>query len=140
MPKWQRPTIDTRFHIDLEWWSRQNRDIRVYLTQSLCEECRPVYEQVRDLGEVDSVDPETGEVSREDALWSTLRTCCSTKPGYITPNTPIIDSIFLTFVANGNQPLSPRELHDRLDRRPPETILRMLTGGVVYLGIRPIVE
>ncbi len=138
MARWLRPTVDTKFHIDLEWWQKQNRDIRIYLTQSLCDECRSAYAELRDLGEVDWVDPETGEVRREDALWSTLRTCCSSKPGYIKPNTPIIDSIFLTFVANGNEPLSPRELHERLDRRPAETILRMLTAGQVYLGIRPV--
>ena len=137
MAKWLRPTVDTRFHIDLDWWKLQKRDIQVYLRQSLCSECRQAYADVRDLGEVDWVDPETAEVTREDALWSTLRSCCSGKPGYITPSTPIIDSIFLTFVANGNKPLSPRELNERLDRRPPETILRMLTGGQVYLGIRP---
>ncbi len=137
MVKWQRPTVDTKFHIDLEWWQKQNKDIRIYLQQSLCAECRESYGQIRTLGEVDSVDLATGEVTREDPLWSTLRTCCSTKPGYITPSTPIIDSIFLTFVANGNKPLSPNELYERLDRRPPEMILRMLTGGQVFLGIRP---
>ncbi len=137
MPKWQRPTVDTMFHIDLDWWKKENRDIRIFLAQSLCEECREAYAEVKDLGEVDSVDPETAEVVREDALWATLRSCCSTKPSYITPSTPIIDSIFLTFAANGNKPLSPRQLHERLGRRPPETILRMLTGGQVYLGIRP---
>jgi len=138
MAKWQRPTVDTKFHIDLDWWKKQNRDIRIFLRQSLCEECRQAYGDVEHLGEVDSVDPETAEVVREDALWSTLRSCCSTKPDYITPNTPIIDSIFLTFAANGNQPLSPQELYERLDRRPAATILRMLTGGQVYLGIRPV--
>jgi len=138
MNRWLRPTIDTPFHIDLEWWKRQKRDIRIYLSQSLCAECRQAYAEVRDLGEVDTVDPVTAEVTREDALWSTLRTCCSTKPGYITPNTPIIDGIFLCLVANGNRPLSPRELYERLDRRPAETILRMLTGREVYLGIRPV--
>ena len=138
MVKWQRPTIDTKFHIDMEWWQKQKKDIRIYLSQSLCSECRGAYEQLRAMDEVDSIDPATGEVSREDPLWSTVRTCCSTKPDYITPNTPVIDSIFLTFVANGNEPLSPNELYERLDRRPPEMILRMLTGGQVYLGIRPV--
>ncbi len=137
MVKWLRPGTDTKFHIDLDWWRKQKRDIRIYLNQSLCDECRPLYAGAKDLGDVDWVDPETAEVKREDALWSTVRSCCSGKPGYITPNTPIIDSIFLTFVANGNQPLTPKELHERLDRRSPETILRMLTGGQVYLGIRP---
>lgn len=138
MVKWQRPTVDSKFHIDLDWWTKQNRDIRIYLTQALCEECRQAYAETRDLGEVDSVDMETGEVVREDALWGTLRSCCSTKPDYVGANTPIIDSIFRTFAANGNKPLSPQELYDRLDRRPPETILRMLTGGQVYFGIRPV--
>ncbi len=138
MNRWLRPTIDTRFHIDLDWWKKQRRDIRIYLNQSLCDECRQAYAQVKDLGEVDTVDPVTAEVTREDALWSTLRSCCSTKPSYITPSTPIIDSIFLTLVANGNRPLSPRELHERLNRRPAEMILRMLTGREVYLGIRPV--
>jgi len=128
MARWVRPSVDTKFHIDLDWWHRQNKDIRIYLTQALCEECRQAYADLKDLGEVDSVDPETAQVVREDALWSTLRSCCSTKPSYIAPNTPIIDSIFLTFAANGNKPLSPRELYERLDRRPPETILRMLRG------------
>jgi len=138
MARWLRPSVDTKFHIDLDWWNRQKRDIRIFLSQSLCEECRPLYDQMRDLGVVDSVDRETGEVRHEDALWSTLRSCCSNKPGYIRPSTPIIDSIFLALVANGNQPLSPKELFERLDRRPPETILRMLTGGTVYLGIRAV--
>lgn len=138
MARWLRPTVDTKFHIDLDWWAKRNRDIRIYLAQSLCEDCRQTYAEMKALGEVDWVDPETAEVQREDALWSTLRSCCSNKPGYITPNTPIIESIFLTLVANGNKPLSPREMYERLDRRPPETILRMLTGSEVYLGIRPV--
>lgn len=138
MARWLRPTVDTKFHIDLEWWKKQKRDIRVYLQQSLCEECRQAFSEIQDLGVVDWVDPETAEVRQEDALWSTVRSCCSTKPSYITPTTPIVDSIFLTFVANGNKPLSPVELNQRIDRRPPETILRMLTAGEVYLGIRPV--
>ncbi|MGC9360975.1 MAG: hypothetical protein ACP5G7_11500, partial [Anaerolineae bacterium] len=87
---------------------------------------------------IDWVDESTGEVRRVDGLWHALNTCCSTRADYITPSTPIIESIFRTFLANGNTPLSIRELYELLDRRPPETILRMLTAGKVYLGIRPV--
>jgi len=73
-----------------------------------------------------------------DALYHSIQTCCSLKPGYITPTTPIVESIFRTFVANGNQPLSIRELYELLDRRPPEVLLRILTAGPIYLGIRPV--
>jgi len=39
-------------------------------------------------------------------------------------------------MANGNAPLSCLELGQQLGR-PPETILRTLTGPRVYRGIRP---
>ncbi|MBC7235142.1 MAG: hypothetical protein H5T69_04830 [Chloroflexi bacterium] len=137
--KWIRPTIDTKFHIDMEWWQESGRDIHVYMQEVLCDECRDeLSADIHNLEEVDWVDEETAEVFRVDALWHALRTCCSTKPDYITPNTPIIDAIFLTFLANGNRPLSVRELYERLDRRPPEVLLRILTGKQVYMGIRPV--
>jgi len=135
--KWQRPTVETKFHIDLEWWERNHRDIRVYIREALCEECRADFETCGQQ-EIDGVDEQTGEVIRVDGLWHTLRTCCSTKPEYITPTTPVIDAVFRTFLANGNEPLSINELYERLDRRPPATLLRILTSGEVYMGIRPI--
>ncbi|MHB0856334.1 MAG: hypothetical protein ACYC5M_02045 [Anaerolineae bacterium] len=135
--RWHRPTVETKFHIDMEWWRANKRDIRVYVREALCDECREQYESFMDVGEIDWVDEDTGEVSRVDGLWESLRTCCSGKPSYINPSTPIVESVFRTFLANGNKPLSIRELYELLDRRPPETLLRMLTGGQVYLGIRP---
>jgi len=136
--KWQRPTIDTKFHIDYDWWTANQRDIRVFMREALCEECRHVYEGIQDPGEIDSVDEQTGEVQRVDGLLHTLRTCCSLKPDYISPTTPVVDAVFRTFLANGNTPLSVQELYEILDRRPPATLLRILTGGEVYMGIRPV--
>ena len=134
--KWHRPTVDTKFHIDMRWWEESNRNIRVYIREALCDECRNEFSGA-DVGEIDWVDEQTGEVTRVDGLIHALRTCCSTKPSYITPSTPIIDAVFRTFLANGNRPLSVRELYELLDRRPPEVLLRMLTAGQVYMGIRP---
>ena len=138
--RWLRPTLDTRFHIDMSWWEEQGRDIRVYLRDLLCSECTDsMADMPLDL-EIDSVDPDSGEVRRVDALWETLLTCCSKKPGYITANAPIVDGVFRVFVANGNTPLTVRELHEQIQSRTPETILRTLTAGDVYLGIRPYRE
>lgn len=132
-----RPDINTKFYIDLNWWEKNHKDIRVFMRNALCADCRNDLASY-DLNEkIDWVDEETAEVTQVDPLWHTIRACCSLKPGYITPDTPIIDAIFMTFLANGNKPLSIVELHALLDKRPPETILRMLTGGVVYLGLRP---
>jgi len=136
--KWQRPTVDTRFHIDMDWWEENNRDIRVYMRDMLCPECRVNYAEGASQGEIDWVDEQTGEVRRVDGLWHTLRTCCSQRPAFITPHTPVIEAVFRTFLANGNKPLSVQELYELLDRRPPQTLLRILTAGPVYMGIRPV--
>jgi len=132
-----RPTVDTKFHIDLNWWQRQNKDIRVFLQDILCEECRAGLDLNHEQT-VDMIDPDTAEVQRVDAMWEAIRACCSLKPGYITIDTPLLESIFRVFLANGNKPLSVRELHERLNKKPAETMLRLLTKGRVYLGIRPV--
>lgn len=137
--RWQQPTIDTKFHIDMDWWQENKRDIRVYLKDMLCDLCKEEYASAKhSVEEIDWVDEQTGEVTRVDWLWHSLRSCCSTRPDYITPNTPIIDAVFRTFLANGNEPLSAQELYERIDRRPPETLVRILTAGPVYMGIRPL--
>ena len=137
MPKRLKPTPDTKFAIDMRWWERRDDNFRLHLRDALCSECQQAYESVQDVGDADWVDPDTGEVTRQDALWYSLRTCCSLKPDYIGPDTPIIQSMFRTFLANGNQPLSPKELYERIDRRPPEVLLRILTKGQLRMGIRP---
>jgi hypothetical protein len=133
-----RPSVDTKFHIDFSWWAKQNKDIRVFMRELLCPESLEAAAAAPDKQLVDMVDPETAEVTRADALWEAIRACCSLKPGYIAPDTPILDGIFRVFLANGNQPLSIRELHERLDKRPPDVILRLLTRGQVYMGIKPV--
>lgn len=139
LARWQPPTIDTKFRIDLNWWTEQRRDMRLYLREMLCSSCRAILNDPQAMTiEIDWVDDQTGEVMRVDGLWHSLRTCCSTKPSYITPNTPIVEAVFRTFLANGNKPLSIRELYELLDRRPPQTLLRMLTADQVYFGIRPV--
>lgn len=137
---WRRPTLDTRFHIDMAWWDEQGRDIRVFIREMLCDQCREV---ARDYGPdamVDVVDSATAEVTQTDFLWYSLRSCCGLKPDFIAPTLPVIEAIFRAFLLNGNSPLSVRELHSQLDRRPPEVLLRMLTAGDVYMGLRPVRE
>jgi hypothetical protein len=136
--KWQRPTIDTKLHIDMTWWRENGRDIRVYMRELLCEECHAEYSDYLNQQDIDWVDEQTGEVKRVDGVWHCLRTCCSGKPDYISPDTPIVDAVFRTFLANGNEPLSSRELYELIGRRPPEFLLRVLTAGQIYMGIRPV--
>ncbi len=133
-----RTTIETPFHIDMNWWKGRGRNLRLHVYSRLCPDCKALYPSYEEAADVDWVDDQTAEVTRVDALWHTLRTCCSTKPDYITEEMPFVEAIFRVFLANGNTPLTPLELHQILNRRPPEVILRMLTGARIYNGIRPV--
>jgi len=132
-----RPTLDTSYHIDYEWWHRAGRDLEVYLRSHLCPEHQESYAELTADALVDSVDPETAEVIKLPGIQSVLISHCAQQPGYLTPQTSLVNAIFRLFLANGNQPLSPQELGDQLGR-PPRMILRTLSGERVYKGIRPV--
>ena len=140
MVRWIKPNLETKFHIDFDWWERAGRDLRVYLQSHLCPECKVIYTNHRESAEVDWIDSDTAEVMRVDALWQSLRTHCSQRPDFITENTPLTDAVFRAFLANGNAPLSVMELHEILGRRTAETILRTLGGRKIYKGIRPALK
>ena len=133
-----KPTLKTKFHIDYDWWERESREFRVYLASHLCPEHQATFAGYT--GEVvDAVDPETAEIHAEDGIQHTLRTHCSQTEEFITPHTSLVDAVFRVFLANGNQPLSPEELTERI-KRPGQasTILRTLSGARVYKGLRPV--
>ncbi len=133
-----KPTLDTKFHIDYDWWDREGRELRVYLLSHLGEEQRAFFSENRDTEEIDWVDPETAEVRKVDALQRALREA-SQRPDFITAHTSLVDAVFRVFLANDNTPLTPIELGERIGR-PPMTILRTLTGANVYKGLRPVIE
>jgi len=135
-----RPTVETKLHIDMDWWEEQGRNLRLIIYNRLCPDCKALYSSYEDVEDVDWVDDETAEVTRVDALSHMLRTCCSTKPDYIIEEMPLVEAVFRVFLANGNTPLSPIELYQILDRCPPEVILRTLTRGRIYNGIKPILR
>ena len=132
-----RTTVESKLHVDLDWWEEKDRNLRLSLYSRLCSECKELYASYEDTDDADWVDDQTAEVTRVDALSHTLRTCCSTKPDYITEDMPFVEAVFRLFLANGNTPLSSIELQQVLNRRPAEVILRMLTGARIYNGIKP---
>lgn len=134
-----KPTLQTRFHIDFDWWSKNDRDWRVYLRSNLCPEHQKAFENLDAEEQVDWVDPDTAEVQRVDGLQHILITHCARQEGFIPEHPALVDAVFRIFLANGNTPLSSVELGERLNR-PPETILRTFSGLRVYKGIRPVME
>lgn len=138
MAKRIKPTLDTRFHIDYDWWERDGGDLRIYLISHLGQDQREFFSDNRDIEEMDWVDPVTAEVTRVDALKRALLEATQ-KPDFITHRTSLVDAVFRVFLANNNTPLTPVELGERIGR-DPRTILRTLSGTTVYKGLRPVVD
>lgn len=131
-----KPRLDTPFHIDFAWWQKNDRDWHVYLRSFLCPEHQETYAQMDINEKVDWIDPETAEVQSVDGLQHVLITHCAKQPSFITQHTSLVDSIFRTFLANGNAPLTAEELSLHLGR-DAQTILRTISAKRVYKGIRP---
>ena len=134
-----RPTQQTKFRIDFDWWGQSDRDWRVLLQGLLCPTHQAAFSSASEVRMVDWIDPETAEVKQVDGVQHVLITHCAKEAGFITQHTAMVDAIFRIFLANGNMPLSPVELSAQLNR-PADTILRTLTGGRVYRGVRPCPE
>jgi hypothetical protein len=137
MVKWEKPTVETKFHIDFDWWPETGRSFRVDLLSHLCADCQSRYAEYQNAELVDWIDARTAEVTQVDGLWHSLRVCCSQKPDFVSEHTPLATAVFRTFLANGNKPLSSLELRVELGR-PADTILRTISGPRVYNGIRPV--
>ncbi|MFZ6030920.1 MAG: hypothetical protein ACOYYS_24705 [Chloroflexota bacterium] len=134
-----KPTIQTKFHIDFDWWSQNDNDWRVHLQGLLCLEHQSAFAEAATGEMVDFVDPQTAEIQRVDGVQHILISHCAQQPDFLDPHTALVDAVFRIFLSNGNSPLSALELGERLGR-PPETILRTLSGGRVYRGLRPLIE
>ena len=66
-----------------------------------------------------------------------MRNHCSQRPDYIAEHTSIVDAVFRIFLVNDNEPLTARQLADRIEREP-EIVLKTLAGKQVYQGLRPV--
>jgi hypothetical protein len=137
MTAWKRPSLDTKYHIDYDWWSATGKDVRVAVRGQLCEECQARFPDHRNTEAVDWVDPETAEVERADALLQCLRGECARKSEFISRANPLVTNVFRVFLLNGNQPLTPKELREHRTWLSADTLLRTLSGGTVYMGLRP---
>jgi len=134
-----KPTTNTPFHIDYDWWQQEGRDLRAYLLSQIPPDLRDAYAVLDEGALVDSVSPETGEVKREDGLLLRVRKIAKQQADFVGQHTSIVDAVFRTFLINDNQPLTAFELSKHLNR-DAKLILRTLAGATVYKGLRPYVE
>ncbi len=132
-----KPTIDTPFHIDFDWWKSHDHNWRVYLHSCMCLAHQQEFFEQQRIDPIDSVDSVSGEVTVVDGLEYILLNHCSKQDDFLTHYTTIVNSVFRIFLSNGNMPLSAAQLSS-ITGKPAETILRTLTGLEVYKGIRPV--
>lgn len=132
-----KPTVSTPFHVDFDWWQKNERDWHVYLRSLLCPEHQEAFANVEEGQMIDWVDPLTAEVKPVEGVQNTLMSHCVKQPDFLTEHTALVEAVFRLFLTNGNVPMSSEELGSRLNR-PAMTILRTLAGARVYKGIRPV--
>jgi hypothetical protein len=131
-----KPTVDTPFQIDFDWWKEHDRSWRVHLRSCLCEDHQEMYADLSGDEKVDWIDPDTAEVQTVDGLQHILISHCAKEDTFITEQTTLTEALFRLFLSNGNQPLTPAEMSEILSR-PPAKILQTISGPRVYKGIRP---
>lgn len=130
-----KPTLDTPFHIDYSWFERSGEDVRREILSHLFPVQREHISHDAEPRMVDYVDPDTGEVFVVDEVRMFVMDAAK-DPAFINAQISVIDSVFRVFLANGNQPLTPNELAERLEK-PARTILGAISGKQIYKGIRP---
>ncbi len=131
-----KPTLETPFQIDFDWWKQHDNNWRIFLYSYLCHEHQAAFSDTGQEVQVDWVDPDTAEIHTVDGLQHVLMSHCARQPDFVTSNTALVDSVFRVLLANGNSPMTPLQLGEAI-HRPPDTILRTLSGMQVYRGIRP---
>ncbi|NJC95509.1 MAG: hypothetical protein C3F07_01370 [Anaerolineales bacterium] len=132
-----KPTVETPFHIDFDWWKKNERDWHVYLRSLLCSEHQAIFANVDEGQTIDWIDPATAEVKPVEGVQHALMSHCAVQPDFLTEQTALVEAVFRLFLTNGNTPLNSNEMGERLGR-PAVTILRTLSGARVYKGIRPV--
>ena len=131
------PTMDTPFHIDFDWWKQNERDWHVYLHSLMCVEHQEALAGLKEGELIDFVNPKTAEIKQVDGIQHTLMSHCVKQPDFVSGQTALVEAVFRLFLINDNEPMTAEELGIKLGR-PPQTILRTLSGPRIYKGLRPV--
>jgi hypothetical protein len=134
-----KPNLNTRYHIDFDWWRQSENDWHIHLRGLLCQEHQEMFSDYSTGELLDFIDAETAEVRPMNGIQQAILSHCARQPEFLTGQTAMVEAVFRVFLANGNSPLSINELAEKLGR-PANIILSTFSGGRVYKGIRPIQE
>jgi len=131
-----KPSINTPYHIDFEWWKQSERDWHVFLRSLLCAEHQESFANIDEGEMIDWIDPATAEVKPVDGLQHALMSHCALLPEFSSEHTAVVEAVFRIFLVNGNIPMSAEDIAKKLNRSA-DTILKTISGSRVYRGLRP---
>lgn len=131
-----KPNAKTPFHVDFEWWKKNERSWHVFLRSLLCAEHQEAFANIEEGGMIDWIDPQTAEVKPVDGVQHALMSHCALLPDFTSERTAMVEAIFRIFLVNGNIPMSAEELGKKLGRSA-DIILKTIAGPRVYRGLRP---
>jgi hypothetical protein len=133
----RRVTPDTKFYIDYGWWDEGHLDLRTYLLArvSLGNDVTSELPSER----IDLVDSKTGEVRQVDAFQYLVRNYFSRHGDDLAAQGSLVDSVFSVLLANGNEPMTVREIAGRV-HRPTDLLVKTFGGSQIYHGIRPLFD
>ncbi len=132
-----KPTVKTPFHIDFDWWQQNENDWHVHLSSLLCNAHQSMFANWKTDEYIDWVDPVTAEVIPMDSLQQVLMSHCAKESDFLTDHTTLVDGVFRILLSTGNSPATSEELGARLGKQA-EVILKTISSGRVYKGIRPV--
>jgi hypothetical protein len=131
-----KPTLQTPFHVDFDWWRATDNNWHVALQGLLCSEHQAAFATLPEGQMIDWIDPETAEVRQMDGLQHTIINHCAKQEGFLNEHTALVEGVFRLLLANGNTPMSAEGMGRQLNR-PADTILKTIAGSRVYKGLRP---
>ena len=117
------------YFIDMDWYQQKERSFATLAASRLCATSR-----------------KKEKTKSEAVLLRAIRTCCSKRDGFITPNMPLLEMVFRIFLANGNQPLNMEQIQEQLQKWLGDSSntrdfsipkLKRILDNDRYYGLRP---
>jgi hypothetical protein len=91
-----------RYAVDVKAFDASGKSFAFTVRNRRCWQCQQVLDEM----EVVIGDPK--EHMKE------IASCCSAKPDYLLPGTPLTEAVFRLLLANGNKPMTAEEIRDGL--------------------------
>ena len=78
-----KPTLETPFCVDFDWWQKNDNNWRISLRDMLCPEHQEAMAEMEEDHLIDWIDPKTGEVSELEGLQTLLINHCAKQEGFL---------------------------------------------------------